>query len=936
MGRKGGRIMRLTGTCTGQYGDRYDLYLDYDVNSQSIVNNRSNVTLRMWARSSSSSYGAYNLNKVNSYAVKIDGVNKSSGKKAMDFRNRAVVELGSWTGNVAHKTDGTKTIKISGEFEIIGASSLSGGTVSSYSWSLPTIPRASSLTSFSINSNLKPGVANRVNLSISRPTGSTFTHDISLRDGTTTIASWSNQTTPSSLAISSAQVNTLLDRMSTVTSKTLTLRVQTKSGSTNIGSAVTRTAKATVDSSVKPAFDTITHSEAAEVDIGAYVQTRSKLDLAITGATGVGGATVKSYSITFEGKTYATRTSISDFIKGNGEIDIVGKVTDSRGRSTSKTVKVNVLPYRPPIITKFDIERCNEDGELDLVGNYVRILRDGNVSSLVVDDEQKNSLTYRIRTRQREDVIWLTAVEETLVTGYAQSGHRISPAISLSAAEPSNTSKISWDATTPSGTSIVMETALSLDGITYGAWQQCANGGAIPGLTASTDLSSAYLRVKTTFTTTHDNIAPKLHDIFISIGEESQTQSTPPMPEGSPLSAPQGSVTPTPEQYFTFDSETQTITGYDIAGGLDVVIPQTISGLQVLHIGGNAFGAGASPLPEDKITSVVLPEGLLTIKSPTLFDGIMNVGAFYNNSITELVIPDSVTSIGNSAFAGNYITKATLPASVAVGTDIYILGNYKLKDFYVANNRLEGIYTYDTQSQSWSFETLNLSYFVHHDDLTKGEFDNVVVIDNELTLSGSESTEDPLLLVGGEILGSFPITSSFDFHFEISDIFNTTISEAVLPTGEVPMAWDRHGIGIGKFREQGRLDVLGDIFSNGINITDSSIEMMGETIYGNYICWNNGLQVCWIFQPSWPGSATNQTHGQEYCSDKLRWTYPKPFIENPVFVGGASGQREVKSSTNTGQGSSTGIPFRLHRALTSNIDADVWLIAVGWWKEPGT
>ena len=407
--------------------------------------------------------------------------------------------------------------------------------------------------------------------------------------------------------------------------------MQTKSGSTNIGSAVTRTAKATVDSSVKPAFDTITHSEAAEVDIGAYVQTRSKLDLAITGATGVGGATVKSYSITFEGKTYATRTSISDFIKGNGEIDIVGKVTDSRGRSTSKTVKVNVLPYRPPIITKFDIERCNEDGELDLVGNYVRILRDGNVSSLVVDDEQKNSLTYRIRTKQREDVIWLTAVEETLATGYAQSGHRISPAISLSVAEPSNTSKISWDATTPSGTSIVMETALSLDGITYGAWQQCANGGAIPGLTASTDLSSAYLRVKTTFTTTHDNIAPKLHDIFISIGEEPQTQSTPPMPEGSPLSAPQGSVNPTPEQYFTFDSETQTITGYDIAGGLDVVIPQTISGLQVLHIGGNAFGAGASPLPEDKITSVVLPEGLLTIKEGGIY------GAFYNNSITELL-----------------------------------------------------------------------------------------------------------------------------------------------------------------------------------------------------------------------------------------------------------------------------------------------------------
>lgn len=821
MGRKGGRIMRLTGTCTGQYGDRYDLYLDYDVNSQSIVNNRSNVTLRMWARSSSSSYGAYNLNKVNSYAVKIDGVNKSSGKKAMDFRNRAVVELGSWTGNVAHKTDGTKTIKISGEFEIIGASSLSGGTVSSYSWSLPTIPRASSLTSFSIDSNLKPGVANRVNLSISRPTGSTFTHDISLRDGTTTIASWSNQTTPSSLAISSAQVNTLLDRMSTVTSKTLTLRVQTKSGSTNIGSAVTRTAKATVDSSVKPAFDTITHSEAAEVDIGAYVQTRSKLDLAITGATGVGGATVKSYSITFEGKTYATRTSISDFIKGNGEIDIVGKVTDSRGRSTSKTVKVNVLPYRPPIITKFDIERCNEDGELDLVGNYVRILRDGNVSSLVVDDEQKNSLTYRIRTKQREDVIWLTAVEETLATGYAQSGHRISPAISLSAAEPSNTSKISWDATTPSGTSIVMETALSLDGITYGAWQQCANGGAIPGLTASTDLSSAYLRVKTTFTTTHDNIAPKLHDIFISIGEE------PPMPEGSPLSAPQGSVNPTPEQYFTFDSGTQTITDYDIAGGLDVVIPQTIGGKQVLHIGGGAFAT----IIGEKITSVVLPEGLLTIKEGFIYgafynnsitellipDSVISIGgrAFYNNSLTELSVPNSVTTIGSDAFFSNLIERAFLPDNVTIGAGAGTLGNYGLKDFYLANNRLAGEYIYNTQTETWSFIPLQLFYFEHQDDLTKGEFDNVVVIDNELTLSGSESAEDPLLLVGGEILGSFPITSSFDFRFEISDIFNTSIVDTVLSTGKVVMALGKNGVGFGKIPEAGRaLDVMGPGFIN--------------------------------------------------------------------------------------------------------------------------
>ena len=120
------------------------------------------------------------------------------------------------------------------------------------------------------------------------------------------------------------------------------------------------------------------------------------------------------------------------------------------------------------------------------------------------------------------------------------------------------------------------------------------------------------------------------------------------------------------------------------------------------------------------------------------------------------------------------------------------------------------------------------------------------------------------------------------------------------------------------------------------NTTDAHgiIEDFGSNDNGSWVRFGNGLQVCWIFQPSWPGSATNQTHGQEYRSDGLTWTYPKPFIENPVFVGGASGQREVKSSTNTGQDSSTRISFRLHRALTSNIDADVWLIAVGWWKTP--
>ena len=43
----------------------------------------------------------------------------------------------------------------------------------------------------------------------------------------------------------------------------------------------------------------------------------------------------------------------------------------------------------------------------------------------------------------------------------------------------------------------------------------------------------------------------------------------------------------TPEEYFTFDSATGTITDYDIAGGLNVVIPSTIGGVAVeQHVAG--------------------------------------------------------------------------------------------------------------------------------------------------------------------------------------------------------------------------------------------------------------------------------------------------------------------------------------------------------------
>lgn len=106
---------------------------------------------------------------------------------------------------------------------------------------------------------------------------------------------------------------------------------------------------------------------------------------------------------------------------------------------------------------------------------------------------------------------------------------------------------------------------------------------------------------------------------------------------------------------FIFDSETQTITGYNGLVNGHLVIPQKIAGVQVLHIGDEAF------LKKD-ITSLELPEGLLTIGTE----------AFMNNSINVVQLPDSLVSVGLNAFAIDDIVSAGATYVALSGNPTYL------------------------------------------------------------------------------------------------------------------------------------------------------------------------------------------------------------------------------------------------------------------------
>ena len=104
-----------------------------------------------------------------------------------------------------------------------------------------------------------------------------------------------------------------------------------------------------------------------------------------------------------------------------------------------------------------------------------------------------------------------------------------------------------------------------------------------------------------------------------------------------------------------------TITGYNIEGGTDVVIPSQIDGKPVAAIGNSAFRDSDTGLGLG-ITSVIIPNTITSI----------GVNAFKGNKLTNVEIPSSITRIGDYAFADNKITLVKFPSTpITFGCSVF-------------------------------------------------------------------------------------------------------------------------------------------------------------------------------------------------------------------------------------------------------------------------
>lgn len=374
---------------SGQW-DKYSLILKCWEDSYSIENNTSRVYWWVGIRSNTQYHNHQGLSE--HYKVVVNGSTVHDASHTVSCGSGQTVGIADGYTTVSHNADGSKSISVSASFSCDNTSYYAPRTGScSGSLTLTTIPRASSI---SIDS---PSIecGNTININGSSASKN-FTHKIyATWNGKTselvTIAS--GTTTPSfSYTIPTAWEKDLPNSTSGIATFTL----ETFSGSNSVGSkSVNATIK--VRSGVVPSIGTVSISDTNSIctGIGQYVQSQSRLKFSIA-TSGSQGSTVTSVSTKFEGQTYNSSSFTTGTVQGSGTLSYVITVTDSRGRTASKSGSVTVSAYSSPSLTNVTAKRANSSYVVDEAsGTYALLHFKVGFTSLTGNNATSFYIQYR-------------------------------------------------------------------------------------------------------------------------------------------------------------------------------------------------------------------------------------------------------------------------------------------------------------------------------------------------------------------------------------------------------------------------------------------------------------------------------------------------------------------------------------------------------------
>ena len=297
----------------------------------------------------------------------------------------------SWSGGAVSGTGASKTH--------------SPTTVATFTYTVTVTDRRGRTGSASVTATSESGVssmscANSVNfgsalaVTITRKKSS-FKHDVKWKINSSYSYQADDQGTSASYTIPTSWAASV----PAASSISMTVTVWTKNGSTALG-YVEKTVSVIVPSSWVPDFTL--SKEAVNGFNGAYLKGYSKIKLTASSATPSTGSQIQSYLFTgtnLNKSATTTATSYnatSEILYTTGSITYTVKVTDKRGRVTTKTTSITVTDYRAPTL-RLTVGRYTSGGVADSFGSYGKITATGTWSN-ISGNKWNLSLKYKLKS----------------------------------------------------------------------------------------------------------------------------------------------------------------------------------------------------------------------------------------------------------------------------------------------------------------------------------------------------------------------------------------------------------------------------------------------------------------------------------------------------------------------------------------------------------
>ena len=358
---------------------------------QSITNNTAKVRIKWTSQQTGSSYNNAPGDKAY-YYITINGGTETEHTVAFTLPQNTTKTILDTTLTVSHKADGTGSIKVRTWMD----TEISAGVITqTKTLTLDTIPRASAVSAPSTGT-----LGTALKITIDRKSAS-FTDKLYYKvgnknavkitgyDGKTTY----NWTPPINLATNAPNSANLA----------ATIICETYNGTSYVGRSEC-TVTLAIPSSVVPTLSvSVTDPTGNKTKYtGYFLQLLSKIKVAITG-TGAQGSTIKSYSIKVgwsagSGTLYtaSAATGTTGLLPYYGTVYITCAVTDSRGRTATKSLSYTVSKYSAPTISSISATRCTQNGTANRTGEYGKVTFTAAITPL----SNKNTAAYKVQYRE--------------------------------------------------------------------------------------------------------------------------------------------------------------------------------------------------------------------------------------------------------------------------------------------------------------------------------------------------------------------------------------------------------------------------------------------------------------------------------------------------------------------------------------------------------